>query len=91
MRKVLGATVGSIWRLLSTEFIRLVVLSLLIAIPASWYAMHQWLQNYHFRAALSWWIFAVVGVAALAITLLTVSYQAIKAALANPVRSLRSE
>jgi ABC-type lipoprotein release transport system permease subunit len=53
--------------------------------------MHQWLQNYHFRAALSWWIFAVVGVAALAITLLTVSYQAIKAALANPVRSLRSE
>jgi putative ABC transport system permease protein len=91
VRKVLGATVGSIWRLLSTEFIRLVVLSLLIAIPASWYAMHQWLQNYHFRAALSWWIFAVVGAAALAITLLTVSYQAIKAALANPVKSLRSE
>jgi putative ABC transport system permease protein len=53
--------------------------------------MHQWLQNYHYRAALSWWIFAVVGAGALAITLLTVSYQAIKAALANPVKSLRSE
>jgi putative ABC transport system permease protein len=91
VRKVLGATVGNIWRLLSAEFVRLVLLSLLIAIPASWYAMHQWLQNYHYRAVLSWWIFAVVGVAALAITLLTVSYQAIKAALANPVRSLRSE
>jgi putative ABC transport system permease protein len=91
VRKVLGATVGNIWRLLSTEFVRLVLLSLLISIPASWYAMHQWLQNYHFRAPLSWWIFAVVGLAALAITLLTVSYQAIKAALANPVRSLRSD
>jgi putative ABC transport system permease protein len=91
VRKVLGATVGNIWRLLSTEFVRLVVLSLLISIPASWYAMHQWLQNYHYRAALSWWIFAVVGVAALAITLLTVSYQAIKAALANPVSCLRRE
>ncbi len=91
VRKVLGATVGNIWRLLSTEFVRLVLLSLLIAIPASWYAMHQWLQNYHYRTALSWWIFGVVGVAALAITLLTVSYQAIKAALANPVKSLRSE
>jgi putative ABC transport system permease protein len=91
VRKVLGATVGNIWRLLSTEFVRLVLLSLLISIPASWYAMHQWLQNYHYRAALSWWVFAVVGAGALAITLLTVSYQAIKAALANPVRSLRSE
>jgi putative ABC transport system permease protein len=91
VRKVLGATVGNIWRLLSAEFVRLVVLSLLIAIPASWYAMHQWLQGYHYRAPLSWWIFAVVGLAALAITLLTVSYQAIKAALANPVKSLRSE
>ena len=91
VRKVLGATVGNIWRLLSTEFVRLVCLSLLMAIPLSWYAMHQWLQNYHYRAALSWWIFAVVGAGALAITLLTVSYQAIKAALANPVRSLRSD
>ncbi len=91
LRKVLGASVINLWYLLSREFIMLVSISLLIATPVSFYFMHNWLQNYAYRTEISWWIFAVVGMAAIAITLLTVSYQAIKAAIANPVKSLRSE
>jgi ABC-type antimicrobial peptide transport system permease subunit len=90
-RKVLGATVFNVWRLLSKEFITLVIISLLIAIPVAYYFMHNWLQNYQYRAPLSWWIFIVAGSGALLITILTVSFQAIKAAIANPVKSLRSE
>jgi putative ABC transport system permease protein len=91
VRKVLGATVFGLWRLMSRDFVLLVVISLFIAIPVSYYFMHSWLQNYTYRAGLSWWIFAVTAAGAIVITLLTVSYQSIKAALANPVSSLRSE
>lgn len=91
VRKVLGASVLNLWGLLSKEFVVLVAFSLLIAIPASWYFMHNWLQNYAYRTAIAWWIFAAAGAGAMLITLLTVSYQSIRAALANPVKSLRTE
>jgi putative ABC transport system permease protein len=91
VRKVLGASVATLWRLLTKEFVLLVIISLFIAIPAAYYFMNQWLQGYQYRAELSWWIFAAAAVGALLITLLTVSYQAIKAALMNPVKSLRTE
>ena len=91
IRKVLGASVLGIWRLLSSEFLLLVALSMLISVPIAFYCMHHWLQNYVYRTSLSWWIFAATGAGALLITLLTVSYQAIKAARANPVKSLRAE
>jgi len=91
VRKVLGATVFNVWKLLSKEFIVLVIISLLIAIPVSYYFMDKWLMNYQYKTPLSWWIFAAAGFSAIAITILTVSFQAIKAALANPVKSLRSE
>ena len=91
IRKVLGASVPSIWQLLSREFMALVALSLLIAIPLAWYFMRSWLLNYEYRAPLSWWIFGASGAGALLITLLTVSFEAVKAALANPIKSLRTE
>jgi len=91
VRKVLGASVLNLWQLLSKEFVMLIVISLLIAIPIASYFMHNWLQNYHYRTGISWWIFVVAGAGALGITFLTVSFQAIKAALANPVKSLRTE
>lgn len=91
VRKVLGASVFIIWRLLSKDFVLLVLISLVISIPVAYYAMSNWLQNYNYRTDISWWIFAATGLGAVLITLVTVSFQAIKAALANPVRSLRSE
>ncbi|MGC4035873.1 MAG: ABC transporter permease [Chitinophagaceae bacterium] len=91
VRKVLGASVFSLWKLLSTESITLVFIAFLLAIPASWWMMHNWLQNYDYRTSISIWVFVATGVMALMITLATVSYQAIKAALTNPVRSLRNE
>ena len=91
VRKVLGASVFNVWQLLSKDFVVLIMVALLIAIPTAYYFMHNWLQNYTYRTELSWWIFAVAAIGALLITLLTVSFQAIKAAVANPVRSLRSE
>ncbi len=91
VRKVLGASIFNLWGLLSKEFIVLVVIALLIATPVAWYFMHNWLQHYTYRTHLSWWIFAIAGAGALMITLLTVSFQTIKAALANPVKSLRTE
>jgi len=91
VRKVLGATVFNLWKMLSKDFALLVFISCLIAIPLAWYFLNQWLQNYNYHTAISWWIFAVTIAGALLITLLTVSFQAIKAALANPVKSLRSE
>lgn len=91
VRKVLGASVSSLWRLLSREFAVLVGISLLIAIPVAAYFMHHWLQQYPYHAALSWWIFATAASGALLLTLLTVSWQTIRAARANPVRSLRNE
>ena len=91
IRKVLGATVFNLWRLLSKDFVVLVIISLFIAIPIAYYFMNNWLHNYTYRSEISWWIFAVSGLGALGITLLTVSYQAIKAALLNPVKSLKTE
>jgi putative ABC transport system permease protein len=89
VRKVLGASVISLWSLLSKEFVALVVISCLVAVPIAYYFLHQWLQQYEYRTAISAWVFIMAGMAALLITLLTVSYQAIKAAVANPVKSLR--
>lgn len=91
VRKVLGASVFSLWKLLSTEFVVLVIISLLIAFPVAYHFMSKWLLNYEYRTSVSWWVFAMAGISALAITLLTVSFQGIKAAVANPVKSLRSE
>jgi putative ABC transport system permease protein len=91
VRKVLGASVPSLWRLLTKDFVGLVIISLFIAMPIAYYFMSEWLQHYQYRAELSWWIFAIAGMGALLITLLTVSFQAIKAALMNPVKSLRTE
>jgi len=91
IRKVLGASVGSVFSLLSKEFIVLVGVSLVIASPIAWWFMNNWLQDYAYRAPISWWIFALAAVLAILIALLTVSFQAIKAAVANPIKSLRSE
>jgi ABC-type antimicrobial peptide transport system permease subunit len=91
VRKVMGASVVNLWGMLSKDFLLLVAISLLLAMPFAWYLMSNWLQKYEYRSNIAWWIFAAAGVGALVITLLTVSYQSIKAALANPVKSLRSE
>ena len=91
IRKVLGATIAGVWQLLSGEFLFLVLIAVLIASPIAWYIMHQWLENYEYRTQIAWWIFGAASLSALIITLLTVSFHAIKAALANPVKSLRTE
>jgi ABC-type antimicrobial peptide transport system permease subunit len=91
IRKVLGANVISLWRLLSTEFFLLVLLSCIIAAPIAWYYLKSWLTNYDYRITIGWGVFMLAAAVALAITLLTVSFQAIKAAIANPVKSLRTE
>jgi len=91
VRKVLGASLFSLWKLLSKEFIMLVLISIIIAVPVGWYCMRLWLQNYSYRAPVSAWVFFAVAFGALLITVCTISLQAIKAALANPVKSLRSE
>jgi putative ABC transport system permease protein len=91
VRKVMGASVVNLWGMLSKDFLVLVGISLLIAMPVAWYFMNNWLQKYQYRSDMAWWIFAAAAAGALLITLLTVSYQSIKAAMANPVNSLRSE
>ena len=91
VRKVLGASVFSLWRLLSKDFIFLVIISLCVATPASYYFMGQWLQHYEYRTAMPWWVFGAAGAGAIIITLLTVSYQSIKAALMNPTKSLKQD
>lgn len=91
IRKVLGASTANLWRLLSVEFVILVVLSCVIAAPIAWYYLDSWLTNYDYRIKISWVVFVLAAVAALVITLITVSFQAIKAAIANPVKSLRTE
>jgi putative ABC transport system permease protein len=91
IRKVLGATVLSVWRLLSGDFVMLVVISLLIASPIAYYFMHGWLENYTYRINISWWVFALAGLIAFLLTIVMVSFQAIKAAVANPAQSLRTE
>jgi putative ABC transport system permease protein len=89
VRKVLGASVFDVWRLLSKEFVLLVLIALCVSAPVAWSVMHSWLQNYQYRTELSWWIIAATGLLAVFITLLTISFHAIKAALVNPVKSLR--
>ncbi|MEH6406528.1 MAG: FtsX-like permease family protein [Leeuwenhoekiella sp.] len=91
IRKVLGASVFQVTKLLSKDFLILVLISSIIAIPVAWYVMQLWLQNFVYQTDLSWWIFALAGLLTLAIAILTVSFQAIKAAIANPVKSLRTE
>ncbi|GAB3967804.1 ABC transporter permease [Spirosoma terrae] len=91
VRKVLGASVSNIVLLLSKDFLTLVVIAIVIASPIAWYAMNKWLQNFAYKITISWWIFAVAGLLALGIAFVTVSFQSIKAALTNPVKSLRSE
>ncbi|MFT3750493.1 MAG: ABC transporter permease [Agriterribacter sp.] len=91
VRKVLGASIFNLWRLLSKDFVVLVSISCAIAIPVAYYGMHEWLKNYEYRIGIGVGVFAITIVSALAITLVTVSFQAIKAAMANPVKSLRTE
>jgi predicted permease len=91
VRKVLGASVSGLVALLSADFLKLVALSCLIAFPLAWWAMNKWLQGYQYRIAIHWWVFALSGVLAMLIALITVSFQAVKAAMVNPVKSLRSE
>ena len=91
IRKVLGASVVNITAMLSRDFVRLVTIAILISSPIAWWLMHRWLQEFAYRTSISWWIFIVAGTIALLIALVTVSFQAIKAAVANPVKSLRTE
>jgi len=91
VRKVLGASVGNIVSMLSKDFVKLVFVSTLIAIPIAWYAMNQWLQNFTYRISSSWDLFIIAAVIALLTAFLTISFQAIKAAISNPVKCLRTE
>jgi putative ABC transport system permease protein len=91
IRKVLGASVGSLATLLSKDFIRLVIFAFIITIPVAWWGMNKWLETFAYRTPLSGWLFASAGLIVLSIAVLTVSFQAVKAALANPVKSLRTE
>ena len=91
VRKVLGADVLNIWFIFTQEFLRLILIGLLFAWPLGWYFMNNWLQDFAYRIALSWWLFALAGAIALAIALVTVSYHAVKVARRNPVESLKYE
>ncbi|HEY4326943.1 MAG TPA: ABC transporter permease [Mucilaginibacter sp.] len=91
IRKVLGASTASITAMLSKEFLKLIVIASLIAFPVTWYAMYKWLQDFAYRIDIQWWVFVLAGVIALLVAAITISFQSIKAALANPVKSLRSE
>ncbi|MCE7069731.1 ABC transporter permease [Dyadobacter sp. CY327] len=91
VRKVLGASIGSIVGLLSSDFIKLVIISMLIATPLTWYIMNQWLQDFAYKISIQWWMFVAAGALAVVIALVTVSTQAIKAAVTNPIKSLKSE
>jgi putative ABC transport system permease protein len=91
IRKVLGASVMGVTKMLSKEFLKLVFIASCISIPVAWWAMNKWLQSFAYRINISWWIFVIAGFTALLIALITVSFQAIKAAITNPVKSLRTE
>lgn len=91
VRKVLGASVSNIVLLLSKDFIKLVVVAIVIATPIAWYILHNWLQDFAYHINISWWVFGLSGIAAILIALATISFQAVRAAMANPVKSLRSE
>jgi putative ABC transport system permease protein len=91
IRKVLGASAGALFAMLSKEFMILVIIALLIASPLAYYEMHKWLMDYQYKTELSWWIFALSGLIALLITLVTISFQTLKVSMINPIKSLRSE
>jgi putative ABC transport system permease protein len=91
IRKTLGASVTNVVGLLSKDFLKLVVIALVISIPIAWYGMNKWLQDFHYRINIQWWIFVLAGVLALLIAFVTISFQTIRAARANPVKSLRTE
>jgi putative ABC transport system permease protein len=91
IRKVLGASMGNVIGLLSKDFLKLVTIAVIIASPLAWYAMNQWLQNFVYRTSISWTVFLYTTIVALGIAFLTISFQAIKTALSNPVKSLRTE
>ena len=91
IRKVNGATIGQVLTLLNKDFVKWVGFAFIIAIPISWYAMHKWLEGFAYKTDLSWWIFVLAGIMALTIALITVSWQSFKAAITNPVDSLRDE
>jgi len=91
VRKVLGATVNNIVLMLSKDFMVLIIIASLIAFPFAWWAMNRWLQDFEYRVGIGWWIFAVSGIVAVLVALFTISFQAVKAALSNPVKSLRTE
>ncbi len=91
IRKVLGANIAGITALMSKNFVKLVGISILIACPLAWWAMSRWLEEFAYRMTIGWWIFALAGGVALVIALITVSFQSIKAARANPVKSLQTE
>ncbi|MCK6691924.1 MAG: ABC transporter permease, partial [Thermoanaerobaculia bacterium] len=91
IRKVLGATAGDVVRLLSRDFLKLVLLGIAIAAPVAWWATRRWLSDFPYRIELSWWIFVLAGSLSIAIAFITVSFQSVRAALSNPVKSLRSE
>lgn len=91
IRKVLGASVKSLFFLLTVDFTKLVLISIVLSVPLAWYAMNQWLHGFAYRISISWWIFAVAGLVAMAITMATVSYQSIRVSQRNPVKSLRNE
>ncbi len=91
IRKVLGASVAGIVKLISKDFLKLVIIAIVIATPIAWWAMNKWLQGFEYRINISWWVFILAGLTSVCIALLTISYQAIKAAIANPVKSLRTE
>jgi putative ABC transport system permease protein len=91
IRKVLGASVGSVVQLISKDFLKLVIIATVIATPLSYWSMNKWLQDFAYRINISWWMFAAAGLLVIFITLLTISFQSIKAAIANPVKSLRTE
>jgi len=91
IRKVMGASIFGIVNMLSREFLLLVMIAALIAFPLAWYGMHTWLQDFAYRISIGWWVFAIAGILSIMIAIATVSFQAVRAALANPVKSLRSE
>ena len=91
IRKVLGASVQNILFLLSTDFLKLIIIALFIAVPVGWWVMHSWLQDFAYRISVQWWVFIVAAVIAVLIAFFTISSQAIKAAVTNPVKSLRTE
>jgi putative ABC transport system permease protein len=91
IRLVLGASLKNVFSLLTLNFLKLVLISVMIAVPVAWYAMHKWLENFTYRTEITWDVFLLAGIMAVLIAVLTISYQAIRAGLMNPVKSLKSE